>query len=118
MNIYVGNISHSVTDDDLRKSFEEFGEVSSANVIKDKFTGDSRGFGFVEMENEEQGQSAISSLDGTELKGRSLTVNVARPRKDFRSGGSGGSGGGNRGNYSHDRSNRPSGGSSRGRKRY
>ena len=115
MNIYVGNISHSVTDDDLRKSFEEFGEVSSANVIKDKFTGDSRGFGFVEMENEEQGQSAISSLDGTELKGRSLTVNVARPRKDFKSGGGGG---GNRGNFSHDRNNRSGSGGNRGRKRY
>ncbi len=114
MNIYVGNMEHSVTDDDLRKSFEEFGEVSSANVIKDKFTGNSRGFGFVEMSNEEQGQSAISGLDGTDLKGRAITVNVARPRKDFGSGG-----GGNRGNYSQDRNNRFGGGSSsRGRKRY
>ena len=108
----MGNISHSVTDDELKKSFEEFGEVSSANVIKDKFTGESRGFGFVEMSNDEQGQGAIDSLDGTELKGRSLTVNIARPRKDFR-----GSGGGN---YSRDRNSRPGGGpgGNRGRKRY
>ncbi len=117
MNIYVGNVSNSVNEDDLRKAFEEFGEVTSANVIKDKFTGESRGFGFVEMNSEDQGQAAISGLDGVDLKGRNLTVNVARPRKDFRSQDGGG---GNRGGSFNRSNNRSSGGGGGGggRKRY
>ena len=96
MNIYVGNLAREASEDDLRKAFEAFGEVSSAKVITDKFTGDPRGFGFVEMPNNSEGQAAISGLDGKDLKGRSLRVNEARPRSDDRRGG-GGRGGFNRG---------------------
>lgn len=82
MNIYVGNLSYSVTGDELRKAFEAFGEVSSANVVTDKFTGQSKGFGFVEMPNKGQGDAAIQSLDGQDLKGRAVRVNEARPRPE------------------------------------
>ncbi len=82
MNIYVGNLSYSVTSDDLRKAFEQFGEVSSANVIADKFTGQSKGFGFVEMPNKGNGEAAIKGMDGQDLKGRSIRVNEARPRAE------------------------------------
>jgi len=92
MNIYVGNLPHEATEDDLKQAFEAFGEVSSAKIIKDKFTGDSRGFAFVEMPNSPEAQSAISGLDGTDLKGRTLKVNEARPRRDDRRGRSGGGG--------------------------
>jgi RNA recognition motif-containing protein len=87
MNIYVGNLSYQVTSDELRKAFEQFGEVSSANVVTDKFTGQSKGFGFVEMSNQSNGESAIKQLDGTDLKGRSIRVNEARPRSEGPSGG-------------------------------
>lgn len=88
MNIYVGSLSYEVTDNDLREAFEAFGQVESANVIKDKFTGRSRGFGFVEMPDEAEARSAIASLGGTSLKGRDISVNEARPRPDRqRSGG-------------------------------
>ena len=99
MNIYVGNLSYSVTSDDLRKAFEQFGEVSTANVVTDKFTGQSKGFGFVEMSNKAQGEAAIKGLDGADLKGRNVRVNEARPRTEGgpsggpRRGGPGGSGG-------------------------
>ena len=95
MNIYVGNLDRETNDDDLRKAFEAFGQVTSAKVITDKFTGDSRGFGFVEMSNNSEGQAAISGLNGKDLKGRTLKVNEARPRTDDRrrSGSSGGYGG-------------------------
>ncbi len=96
MNIYVGNLSHDVTDDDLRQAFEAFGEVSSATVIKDKYTGDSRGFGFVEMPTKAEAQAAIDDLNGKDLKGRNLNVNEARPRTEGRRGG-GGRGFGGRG---------------------
>ncbi len=82
MNIYVGNLSYSVTSDELRKAFEQFGEVSSANVVTDKFTGQSKGFGFVEMPNKSNGEAAIKGLDGQDLKGRSVRVNEARPRTE------------------------------------
>jgi len=82
MNIYVGNLSRDVSEEDLRKEFEAFGEVASAKIITDKFTGDSRGFGFVEMRKSPEAQSAISGLDGKDLKGRALKVNEARPRRD------------------------------------
>jgi len=95
MNIYVGNLPREATEEDLRKAFEEFGEVTSAKIITDKFTGDSRGFGFVEMPNNPEAQSAISGLDGKDLKGRALKVNEARPRRDDRGGRGGfGRGGG------------------------
>lgn len=80
MNIYVGNLSYEVTDNDLRQAFEAFGEVRSASVIKDKFSGESRGFGFVEMANKAEADTAIRSLNGKDLKGRSMNVNEARPR--------------------------------------
>jgi len=87
MNIYVGNLAREATDSDLRDAFQAFGEVSSASVIKDKFSGDSRGFGFVEMPNKSEAEKAISALNGKGLKGRNITVNEARPRTDDRRGG-------------------------------
>jgi RNA recognition motif-containing protein len=89
MNIYVGNLPREATEDDLRKAFEAFGQVSSAKIITDRFTGDSRGFGFVEMSNNSEAQAAISGLDGKDLKGSNLRVNEARPRRDDRRGGGG-----------------------------
>ena len=95
MNIYVGNLSRDLTENDLREAFAPFGEVQSAAIIKDKFTGESRGFGFVEMPNKAEGDAAIAGLNGKDLKGRNLTVNEARPRTDRpRTGGGGGFGGG------------------------
>ena len=88
MNIYVANLPHSTTEDDLRRTFEAFGAVSSVAVIKDKFTGQPRGFAFVEMPTQAEAQAAIAQLDGSDLSGRPLTVNEARPREE-RSGGSG-----------------------------
>ena len=96
MNIYVGNLSHEATEEDLQQAFEAFGQVASVNVIKDKFSGESRGFGFVEMPDKAEAQSAINDLNGTELKGRALNVNEARPRSEGRRGGGGGRGGGGR----------------------
>jgi RNA recognition motif-containing protein len=88
MNIYVGNLSFEVTQEDLQQAFEAHGEVASANVITDKFTGRSRGFGFVEMTKEDEARAAIEALNGTDLKGRAINVNEARPRNDrSRSGG-------------------------------
>ncbi|MCL4294897.1 MAG: RNA-binding protein [Anaerolineae bacterium] len=94
MNIYVGNLAWAVTDDDLRQAFAPHGEVTSATIIKDKFTGQSRGFGFVEMPNNAEGQAAITALDGQDLKGRAIKVNEARPveRREDRGGGGGGRG--------------------------
>ena len=103
MNIYIGNLSYEVTDEDLRQVFEEFGQVESANVIKDKFSGESRGFGFVEMPSKEEAMAAISGLEDRELKGKKINVNEARPRPANRGGGGrrdsrrGGGGGGGRG---------------------
>jgi RNA recognition motif-containing protein len=93
MNIYVGNLSGDIDDEDLREAFETFGQVASVTVIKDKFSGESRGFGFVEMPSKDEAQSAIEGLNGQDLKGQSLTVNEARPRSERR-GGRGGYGGG------------------------
>ncbi len=91
MNIYVGNLSNGVTEEDLRQAFEAFGEVTSAKIITDKYSGESRGFGFVEMPTKAEAQSAITGLNEKELKGRTLKVNEARPRSE------GGRGGGRRG---------------------
>ena len=81
MNIYVGNISFRTTEDDLMDLFGEFGEVSSAKVITDRESGRSRGFAFVDMANDDEGQAAIDALNGQEHQGRNLTVNEARPRQ-------------------------------------
>jgi RNA recognition motif-containing protein len=99
MNIYVGNLSHDATEDDLRQAFEAFGQVESVNVLKDKFTGESRGFGFVMMPSRNEAQSAITGLNGKDLKGRNMNVNEARPRTENRRGGGrrGGFGGGRSG---------------------
>lgn len=96
MNIYVGNLPYGVTDDELKEAFGSYGEVVSINVIKDKFSGESRGFGFVEMSNDEEAQAAIDGLNGSEFGGRNLKVNQARPREDRSSNRGGGGGGGRR----------------------
>jgi len=80
MRIYVGNLNYEVTDDELREIFSEFGELASADVIKDKFSGQSKGFGFVDMPDNDQAQQAIKELNGKLVKGRNLTVNEARPK--------------------------------------
>jgi RNA recognition motif-containing protein len=89
MNIYVGNLSFDTTEEDLRQAFEAFGQVTSANIISDKITGRSRGFGFVEMPAKEQAQAAIAEMNGKEIKGRAANVNEARPRNNERTGGRG-----------------------------
>jgi len=100
MNIYVGNLPREATEDDLRQAFEAFGQVASAKIITDKFTGDSRGFGFVEMSNSTEAQAALTGLDGKDLKGRTLRVNEARPRTEGDRGGGGfGRGGGGGGGF-------------------
>jgi len=100
MNIYVGNLSREVTEEHLRQTFEAFGQVASVKVIKDKYSGESRGFGFVDMPDKTEGESAISGLKDKDLKGRRLNVNKARPRSEGRRGtgsrGGGGRGGGRR----------------------
>jgi len=92
MNIYVGNLSYEVTDEDLLSFFGEQGQIASARVITDRYSGRSRGFGFVEMLDDSEAQAAIDNLNGKELKGRTLTVNEARPR-GADGGGRGGDGG-------------------------
>ena len=82
MNIYVGNLPYSVTEDDLRNMFGEFGEVSSVNIINDQYTGQSKGFGFVEMSNQQEAEEAISNLNDSSVQGRNIKVSQARPRKD------------------------------------
>ncbi len=103
MNIYVGNLSYDTAEEDLRQAFENFGQVSSVNIITDKYSGRSRGFGFVEMGSKEEGEAAIAGLNGTDLGGRKLNVNEARPRQEGggrdRRGGGGYGGGGQRGGY-------------------
>ena len=86
MNIFIGNLSYNVTEGDLRQSFEAFGQVASATVIKDEQSGRSKGFGFVEMPVQAEAQSAIEALNGTALKGRTITVNEARPYANNRRG--------------------------------
>jgi len=105
MNIYVGNLSYEVTEEDLKEAFGVFGEVDTVKVIKDNYTGKSKGFGFVEMPAKAEAESAIEGLKGKELKGRSINVNEARPRSEGRQGGAR-SGGPRRGG--------PSGGGQRG----
>lgn len=95
MKIYVGSLSFDVTEEDLRQAFEAYGQVESATLIKDKFSGQSRGFEFVEMPAQAEAQSAINGLNGKELKGQTLNVNAARPRSEGGRG-KGGRGGGGR----------------------
>lgn len=102
MNIYVGNLSFNATEDDIRQAFAAYGQVSTASIVKDKFTGQSRGFGFVEMPDATEAQAAIAGLNGKEIQGRALTVNEARPRTE------GGPGGGGRGGFGANK--RPGGG--------
>lgn len=104
MKIYVGNLSFNTTEDQLRQAVEGFGEVTSVNIITDKYSGRSRGFGFVEMGNKEAGIAAINGLNGQELDGFTLNVNEARQREERGGGGGGGrrgggGGGGNRGGW-------------------
>ena len=104
MNIYIGNLSYDVSEENLRQAFEAFGQVSSATIVKDKYSGRSKGFGFVEMPSVEEARSAINQLNGKELKGRTLNVNEARPRTEGGRGGGGGrgfEGGGGRGDGRH-----------------
>jgi RNA recognition motif-containing protein len=93
MNIYVSNLSFNVQDEDLKGFFEEYGEVSSAKVITDKFTGRSRGFGFVEMSDDAAAQKAIQELDGATVEGRAIKVSEAKPREQRPNNGGGGGGG-------------------------
>jgi RNA recognition motif-containing protein len=107
--LYVGNLTYDTSDSDLQRMFEEFGTVSSAQVISDRETGRSKGFGFVEMGSDQEAQAAINALNGKDVGGRALTVNEARPREDRGGGGGGrggyggggrsGGGGGGRGGY-------------------
>jgi len=90
MKIYVGNLSYDVTEEELRQEFGAFGEVASANIITDKYSGRPKGFGFVEMVTKSEGEAAMTGLNGKTLKERTIVVNEARPRNDNRSGGSSG----------------------------
>lgn len=109
MKLYVGNLSFQTSSEDLQQLFSQAGTVESASVVEDRDTGRSRGFGFVEMASKEDGEKAIEQFNGTDLAGRNLTVNEARPREDR--GGRGGGGGGGRGGYG---GNRGGGGGGRG----
>jgi RNA recognition motif-containing protein len=99
MNIYAGSLSRETTEEQLREAFEAFGQVSTVNIIKDKYSGESREFGFVEMPTKAEAEAAISGLNGTELNGKTIIVNEARARSDKRRGGGGRGGfkGGSRG---------------------
>jgi RNA recognition motif-containing protein len=96
MNIYVGNIAQDVSEEELTNLFTEYGKVSSAKILRDMFTQESRGFGFVEMPGQADGLKAIETLNMYELKGKKLVVNEARERRDRKGGGAGGRGGGKR----------------------
>jgi RNA recognition motif-containing protein len=96
MNIYVGNLPFEANETDLQGAFSAYGQVASATIIKDKFSGESRGFGFVEMPAKAEAEAAIAALNGTDIKGRTITANEARPRPEGGRGGGGRKGGGGR----------------------
>jgi RNA recognition motif-containing protein len=116
MNIYVGNLSSDVTGDDLRQAFEAFGQVESVNIITDKFSGESRGFGFVEMPSKDEATAAIADMNGKDIKGKAVNVNEAKPKTDRGGGGGRGGYGGGGGGRSGDRG--PRGGGGGGRRRF
>jgi RNA recognition motif-containing protein len=123
MNIYVGNLSYDATETDLKAAFEAFGQIQSATIIKDKYTGDSKGFGFVEMPAKNEAEAAIEGLNNKELKGRTITVNEARPRTNTMGGGGskggfGGGFGGGGGGRGGSGGNRGGGGGGRSDRRY
>jgi cold-inducible RNA-binding protein len=103
MNIYVGNLSFDATEAEIEHAFSEFGEVTSVSIVKDRETGRSRGFGFVEMRDQQAAQQAIEALNLKQIAGRAITVNEAKPRQDRGGGHGGGGGGGGRGGSSRGR---------------
>ena len=107
MNIYVGNLTFDVSEDDLREAFEQFGEITEVRLIMDKFSGKTKGFGFIEMPSKDEADKAIEEMKVKDFKGRDLTVNEARPKVDRGGGGGGGrrggSGGGRRGGFGNSR---------------
>ncbi|MDZ4286650.1 MAG: RNA-binding protein [Prosthecobacter sp.] len=119
MNLYVSNLAYGLTDDELRSEFAAFGTVTSARVVLDRESGRSRGFGFVEMPNDDEAQTALAAMEGADLGGRPLRVVVARPKEErpaprnFAGGGGGGGGGNQRGDRGADRSERGGGGGKR-----
>ena len=112
MKIYVGNLSYDVTEEELQKEFVAYGEVTSVSILTDKFSGQPKGFGFVEMASKSEAEAAITGLNGKVLRERTIVVNEARPRSDNRGGGSYGDrrGGGYGGGYGSNRGGRPRGG--------
>ena len=108
MNLYIGNLSWSISEPELQQTFEAYGEVSSCKIVKDKMTNRSKGFAFVEMPNDDEANAAISALNGKDVKGRNISVNEARPREERPQGGSGG--GGYRGGSGGGGGNRSGGG--------
>ncbi len=126
MNIYVGNLSTDVSDDELREAFEAFGEVRSINIVRDRDSGESRGFGFVQMPSATEGRAAIEGMNDKDFKGRTVNVAEARPKAQDRRGGGGRRGGfggggrrGGRGGFGGDRGGgRGGSGGSRGKRRY
>ena len=116
MNIYVGNLVFDVSEDDLREAFEQFGEITEVRLIMDKFSGKSKGFGFIEMPSKDEAEKAIEEMNGKEFKGRALSVNEAKPKTDR--GGRGGRGGGGGRGGSGGGGGRGGSGNSRGGNRY
>ena len=124
MNIYVGSLSFDVTEGELKELFAPFGQVTEVRMIMDKFSGKSKGFGFVEMPSKEEAEKAINALNGKDMKGRAMTVNEAKPKTDRGGGGrggyggGGGRGGGGQGGYGGDRGGGGGRGGSSGGRRY
>lgn len=126
MNLYIGNLSWSISEPELQQTFEAYGEVSSCKIVKDKMTNRSKGFAFVEMPNDDEANAAISALNGKDVKGRNISVNEARPREERPQGGGGGgyrgggssSGGGNRGGGGYGGGSSSGGYGGGGRNRY
>jgi RNA recognition motif-containing protein len=106
-NIFVGNLDFNTSEDELRRAFEPYGQVDRVSILTDRDTGRSRGFGFVEMSNSEEGDKAITALNGSQIGGRTVNVNEARPKPER---GGGGGGGGGRGGRGGDRGDRGGGG--------